>query len=257
MEETNKEELLPLDAPERVAVIQSRGKIYRHIFRKITPQDWEGFFTRIVAEFQQEKSGYSHVIDTDIASLHLYAKTVRRVEGYATRDGRDPTQIPSWPECIPQDHRLRASAVLTDVKLDMEAEESMLEVDTIPVAVSALWNEAEAGAMKQYRGLIHRFRIPSEEQRRRYLKAKSRAFVAGGSRRGVTVIPSSHPVLVRLYDELIESAEGYGVRGAPLLSREQIAQEMDAFHKVAAVGRLFPVNDRGASAVVDMEDQSA
>ncbi len=31
--------LLPLDAPERIAVFRMKGKSYRHVFRRVTPKD--------------------------------------------------------------------------------------------------------------------------------------------------------------------------------------------------------------------------
>jgi hypothetical protein len=93
--------------------------------------------------------------------------------------------------------------------------------------------------MKQYRGLVHHFALPTAEHRRRVLKSKNRSFVAGGSRNGTTMVPSGHPVLVKLYDELIERVEGYSISGRELNGRDEIAREMDAYHKSATVARLF------------------
>lgn len=136
---------------------------------------------------------------------------------------------------------------LTAVSRD-EMDESLLDADLVTVKLNALWNESAPGAMKEFRGLEHRFRVPTADHRRRYLKGRNRAFIAGGSRRGLTIIPSSHAVMLRLYDELIESVEGYSVGGAPLSGREAIAREMDLFHKQAAVSHLFPASDRAQQA---------
>jgi hypothetical protein len=45
--------------------------------------------------------------------------------------------------------------------------------------------------------------------------------------------------LAKLYDELIVSVDGYTVSGRPLSGRDEIAHEMDAFHKVIAAREIF------------------
>jgi hypothetical protein len=231
--------LLPLDAPARMATFRSGGKTYSHIFRRVTAKDWADFFSGIVAEFRQEGSGFSQVVDTDSASLGLYGKIIQRVEGYKTRDGSSVESLPLWQERIPQHHRLAAVELLMRATRS-EADDSLLDVEGVTVTLDALWNETAPGCMQAYKGLVHHFSAPSAEHRRRFLKAKNRAFIAGGSRSGTTMIPSAHPVLIKLYDELIESAEGYSVAGASIGGREQIAREMDAVHKSVAVAQLFP-----------------
>jgi hypothetical protein len=233
------QELLALDARERVAAFRSGGKNYRHIFRRLTALDWEKFFSHVVAEFKQEKDGYSQVVDTDYASLMLYNRAIVRVEGYKTVNGVPPNELPSWPECIPQHHRLAAAGILMNVTQSEGGDESMLEAEGVSVLLDAMWNEGETGAMKQYRGLVHKFASPTAEHRRRFLKSKNRSFIAGGSRTGTTLIPSAHPVLVAIYDELIQRVEGYGIGGREMASRDEIVREMDAFHKSSALSRLF------------------
>jgi hypothetical protein len=49
--------------------------------------------------------------------------------------------------------------------------------------------------------------------------------------------------MIELYDELIQSVEGYGVAGRPLESPQDIRREMDAYHKSEAVAQLFNVSD--------------
>ncbi len=234
-----KEDLLPLDAPERVAVFKSSGKTYRHVFRRFTAADWERFYAGVVVEFRKEKGGMAQVVDLESPSLTVWSSRIARVEGYTTRDGRRPEELPAWPECVPQHHRLAAMGLIMNITHSEAGDESLLEAEGVSVRIDAMWNEGEAGAMKQYRGLVHHFAMPKAEHRRRVLKAKNRSFVVGGSRNGTTLIPSGHPVLVRLYDELIESVEGYSAGGRALAGRDQIAREMDAFHKAAVVARLF------------------
>ena len=236
---SQKDELLPLDAAERIAVFQYRGKPRRHIFRRFTTADWENCFAHVVAEFKAEKQGYTRTVDMDYASLVLYARAIQRVEGYTTSDGREPEKLPDWPECIPQRHRLEAMKLVMDVTFSGEADESMLQAEGASVMIDAKWNEAETGDMKQYFGRVHHFAYPTAKHHSRLLRAKSRARVVGGSRDGTTIIPSGHGVLVSLYDDLIRRVSGYSISGRELNSREEIIREMDAFHKASVVAQLF------------------
>jgi hypothetical protein len=42
-----------------------------------------------------------------------------------------------------------------------------------------------------------------------------------------------------LYDELIQSVDGYGVDGKPLEGVEIIRREMDGYHKAESIAQLF------------------
>ena len=245
---TSNDELLPLDCPERVVSFRSAGgKILRHVFRRFTAANWDNFFAHVIAEFKHEKGGYTRSVDMDYAGLVLYARAIQRVEGYQTPDGREPQQLPDWPECIPQHHRLRVMGLITNVAYSGEEDDSVLEAEGVSVKIDAIWDEVRPGAMKQYRGLVHHFASPTSEHRRRVMKAKSRARIAGGSRgEGITTIPSGHGVLVKTYDELIERVEGYSISGRELNGREEIAREMDAFHKASVISQLFQTSAAGA-----------
>lgn len=236
---SQKDELLPLDSPERIAVFRYRGQARRHIFRRFTSADWDSCFAHVIAEFKREKKGFTQIVDMDYASLVLYSKTIQRVEGYTTSDGREPQNLPDWPECVPQHHRLLAMRIIMDVMFASEADDSILQAEGPSVMIDAKWNEAEPGDMKQYFGRVHHFSYPTARHHSRLLRAKSRAHVAGGSRDGTTVIPSGHGVLVSLYDDLIRRVEGYSILGRELNGREEIVREMDAFHKSAVVAQLF------------------
>jgi hypothetical protein len=63
--------------------------------------------------------------------------------------------------------------------------------------------------------------------------------VVGGSRNGTTIHSLRNKVMLDLYDQLIQSVEGYGIAGKALESPEQIRREMDGYHKVQAVAQLF------------------
>jgi hypothetical protein len=234
-------DLLPLDLTRRVMAFKTGDRIQRHIFRRITAADWEHFFSHVISEIRREKGGATTTVDLDTASLLLYARAIENVQGYRTSDGREPRELPTWPECVHQKFRLRAIKTLMGVGMsrDLQDDELMLEADGVTVRLDALWTANEDGSMSAYNGLIHKFACPSAEHRRRYMRVRNRAFVAGGSRTGTTILPSSHGVLVKLYDELIERAEGYGVNGRPLSGKEETVREMDALHKSCAVGCIF------------------
>jgi hypothetical protein len=230
-------ELLQLDAPERVVSFRSRGHVYRHTFRRITQKDWDGFFTRIEAETEQQGRTTHQMVNTDVASLWLYAAAIAGVEGYVVSDGRKLEELPNWQGRIPQQHRLLAVDLLTKVSVD-RSEGLIIDPAGEAVTLDALWNEGSEG-MKDYAGLKHFFETPTAEHSRKFLRARSCTLIVGGSKSAKTKVASAQPVLTRLYDELIVSVEGYAVADRAVTVREEIVREMDGFHKITAVGELF------------------
>jgi hypothetical protein len=59
----------------------------------------------------------------------------------------------------------------------------------------------------------------------------------------VTSYPSRQGVAMKIYDDLIESVDGYSVGGVPLTGVEAIRREMDGAHKAAAALALFEQGD--------------
>ena len=116
----------------------------------------------------------------------------------------------------------------------------MLTGDGRTVVLDALWNEGEPGHMKVFKGLVHKFSRPTTMHFSKLSRANSRRFITSRNRATVTRLPSPHITTIELYDELIQSVEGYGVDGRALLTRDEIIREMDSFHKSAAVMKLFP-----------------
>ena len=235
-------ELLPLDARERVAVVNRGGRVLRHTFRRITSDDWERFFRGVVAEVRQAKGGdLERTVDADGAALDLYQRASTKAEGYDLDGIARLEDAANWRDSIPQRHCLIAVNLLMTVHQSSVEDEFRINPAFASVSLDALWseNEADRGRMKKYFGLVHRFAHPSGEQKRRFARAKNRAYVRGGSRSGVTIVPSSHPVLVKLYDELVEQVEGYSICGRELQGKSEIVSGMDALHKGTAVARLF------------------
>lgn len=234
--------LLPLDAPERVVVFRSAGKIRRHIFRRVTSMDWENFFINVRMELVDAGRGDAQIVGTDTASLRLYSDAILRAEGYEMPDGRRPEEQSDWPRCVPRDHRLKVVYLLANAVNSGKEKAVVADAKGLSVRIDAFWNEGEPGAMKKYFGLVHRFRSPTALHRQRLLDAGKADFMMTVAGRGKAVLPSSHAVLVALYDELIEAAPDYSIEGLPLGSREQIVSEMDSVHKAACINAIFPAS---------------
>jgi len=223
-------DLFPLDA-KRSVTLQSGGKTYRHFFRRITVADYEIYFKKLSLEPPDEDCGFassfqSNVVNPDEGFAALYARVIERVEGYRVRDGREPNDLPNWPECIPLEHRLRAAELLLDFSGRVPMETLRVEADGKSVSFVLLVDVGEQEQATRFHGLVHTFRAPHAEHWRKFLPASS------GS-------PSSASVLHALYDDLIECVQGYSVAGRPLVSREVIVREMDAFHKQITVIKLL------------------
>ena len=230
------QQLLQLDI-ERAITFRSGENVYRHVFRRIGSIDWERFFNKIEAEIENGEGGsVTRIVSAENATLWLYSHCVLRAEGYRVSDGRKLEELPQWRERIPPGHRLKAANLLMQV--NPCAAEDLIEAEGETVTLDAVWSEKDGG-MAKYSGLVHRFATPTNEHRHRLARARARAKVTGGSRSGRTVIPSAQPVLAALYDELILGVEGYAVSQHPISGREEIAREMDAYHKVIAAGAIF------------------
>jgi hypothetical protein len=226
--------LLRLDAAERsVAWRNSQGQRRIHVFQRITQDLWNGYFARMLFE----TDATSRTIDLNSAALWLYGQAIQRVQGYVMKGDVDLCTLPNWKERIPMGHRLQAVNLLASVSRSVDGP-TEIEPDCEIVSLDAAWNLADDGGMQKFVGLLHRFSIPTTEQMMRFSRETSRSLVVGGSRSGKTIHAIRQKVLLSLYDDLIQSVDGYEAGGLPL--REGALKiEMDAFHKIAAAGALF------------------
>lgn len=222
----NAENLFPLDAPELAVRFRNGARIFRHIFRRLTAADWEAYFDKCVPlEDATDGSGQARGIYQDEASLVLFERIILRVEGYRTRDGRKPEELPSWPNCIPLHHRLFAIGLLTENLGGTANDTFRVGADRRSVSFVTVRDDNESSTTRQFFGVTHHFRGPTVDHRQRFLRAKSN-------------FPSSAGALVALYDELAISAEGYSVSGAPI-APEELQSWMHFGHKLYAVAALL------------------
>lgn len=234
------ETLLPLDAPERLVSFQEAGsgRIFTFTFRRITAKDWEKYFAGIVIESWREEGARVDRVDVRSAQHWLFDECVVRVEGYRLR-AVEFMQLPNWKDRVRYGHRLLAVEKIQDVSLSKTPGPEFEDPDFEEVRLDALWGAQQPGRMKKYVGLVHRFSPLTAEHKRRLDRSLTESRVVGGGRCARTIYPVRQALLVKLYDDLIVNVDGYGVAGREIDGVQQIRQEMDAFHKVAAVQQLF------------------
>jgi hypothetical protein len=229
--------LLPLDVAERVVSwrVKDSEKIRSHFFPRLRAADWALYFK----EIRIETEGEERLIDFNSAALKLYRRLALRAEGYAVAGGGKLTEIPNWRDRVPIADVLKAVELLTKVEKHEGDDVAEIEPEAEIVALDALWNGSEPGSCSWFRGLVHRFTPPTGEHRVVYSRETGRSIQVRGAKVPRTIYVAKEGVLVKLYDELVISVEGYSVGGKPLEGRDAIRAEMDAFHKIAAVGQIF------------------
>ena len=236
--------LLPLDGARNVAFKTKRGRFVYH-FRRIQEADWKNYFLGIVNQTLQTGGERETVFETESALLELVENTLIGADGYG--DALDnvealkgPGNAKEWKSYLPLRHRVAAGIALRSVGASKPAAEAPILCDLVEVSLDAQWGD-ESGKMVFYTGLIHRFRHPSIADLKRFNYESARTRVRGTADAGVTTYPSRQAIAMKIYDDLIESVEGYSVE--PLSGAEQIKREMDGAHKAAAALALFDADD--------------
>lgn len=242
--QTNHSESIPPEAPKehtlldlakpRTIVLKSEGKHYVWHFRRLTLEDWEKYFLGIVHETLNTPVGREEIFEMETAQLDLVDRTVVAVDGYgATEDSKN------WKLALPLHHRLAAGTVLRAVGLDREKKLEPQLTDLIEIRVDATWTAENDEKMTAFRGLVHRFRQPTIAEMKQFNFENARVRVRGTQENGITTYPARQLSAMRMYDELIESVEGYSVHGTPLTDIATIRSEMDGAHKAEAALALF------------------
>jgi hypothetical protein len=246
----------PLElAGERHIAIKDRGHLYSFTLAPIAPQMWMKYFDSIVSTSENRNREQLNTFDTSTPLLALVSEALLSAEGYKIPDtplvggGSGPiSEIPNWKSQLPIGHRLAIGQMLTRVSpVDAGSDDEAVALGSESVVLESLWNSDANGAMMLHRPLVHHFATPSFEDERRYLRDQSRSKVIGGSRTGKTVWTGVQRALVEIYDELIQSVEGYTVNGSTLVqvngkiagATKEIPVYMDTYHKVVAAQQLF------------------
>ena len=231
--------LIELNAP-RVVVLRDRGNEYKLTVARIRAAQWLKYFDGIESTSENANGKRVDRFDSSSARLQLATESLCDAQGYATAENRPISSIERWKELISTAHRLSLGSVLTDVRRSEAQASSAILLGTETVYLDAVWSANERGEMCEVRGLVHRFRTPTAEQHRRFSRDSARSTITGNSRKAVTRWMGAQATLAELYDELVQSVEGYTVEGVPLgENRAAIAAEMDVYHKVAAADALF------------------
>jgi len=236
--ENEKPALLPLDAP-RVINLNVKGRVYTWRFRRITLEDWRKYFTAIVHQTLRVDGVKEDVWEDETAKVELTDAAVTAVEGYGDLSGAK-----NWKSALPLAHRVAAAVVLRSVGRSKSTGDESAICDLVEVRLDGCWSAGEDGKMTYYEGLVHRFRQPSVADLKRFNFEAARVRVVGDARNGVSVYPPRQAIAMKIYDDLIESVEGYSVAGAPLVDVDAIKREMDGAHKAEAAMALFSSDGR-------------
>jgi len=235
LEQTAPPALLPLDVP-RVVTIKSKTHSYLLRFRRLTHEDWQKYFTSIVHQTRNFQEYREEIFETETAQIELVDRALISAEGYG-----DLTGVKDWKKAIPIFHRAAAGVALRSVGIErpsVDADEPIF-CDLVETRLAANWSAVDGERMMQYAGLVHRFRQPSVSQLKRFNFESARVRVTGTAEAGVTTYPARQAIAMKIYDELIESVDGYAVDGHALTGVENITREMDGAHKAEAALALF------------------
>jgi hypothetical protein len=231
---TSASALLPLDQP-RVISIRDGKFTYTFHFARITQADWELYFNSIYWTSKNDGASQVQTFDIDTPGIELFERKLIKVEGYA---GAELKKDDFWK--IPPRHSSPVAWLLRTCAVADDGEDQPFNPELVEVRLNAIWSvlpgQTEA---TMFKGLVHRFAPPSPEQKKRVYRAGAMSKIVGGSRSGTTVHGSRHKILLELYDQLIQSVDGYSVAGRALNSPDEIKREMDALHKFTAAQQLF------------------
>lgn len=216
-QEVNAPVLLNLDVP-RVIALKSKSGEFKYKTRRVTLKDWERCFQGIVDQTMRVDGELQKVYDAETTLVDL----------------ADRVLVDAEPAKIPFAHR---AAIGTTLWTAVPATPDREVFDCETVEIAAIW--PTNGSTQAFEGLVHRFRNITLDDLKKYRFESVRVRVRGDGRNSVTIYPSKLAIAMKMYDELIESVEGYAVGGVPLATKEDIVREMDGAHKAVAALHLF------------------
>jgi hypothetical protein len=214
--------------------------VYRFALVRITSAQWMKYFSGILSTSEVKDREITYSFDNTKAIMELVQSALVNATGYRLPAGvNDITQVHLWQFKIKTSHCMGVGNALLHVRAAEQEDGEAMEIGVEPIRLRTVWGATDKGEMVVHSDLVHRLRTPTAEQAHRYRRDLSRSKVVGGSRSGKTINLNAQPTLAALYDELIDSVEGYEVNGQPLVGADMIAREMDAYHKVVAAEQLF------------------
>ena len=217
-------------AIERVVRFWEAGREYavKHFLRPPTQAEWISYDAALGASVSATEQGIAFEDNRFAAMVALWDKIALRVEGYELSDGPFQGQVSAF-------HKIAAIEPLLRVWV------------TVPEGpeVGAVYRPGKISMALRCADhdfpLTHTLKRPSMPQEIALKRLQSVAMLdpvplPSGERR--TIVPSKLAEHCRIWDELVESVEGYVLDGQPL-SREQAIAAMDAIHKQTALAGLF------------------
>jgi hypothetical protein len=241
--EANTSSLLMLDEP-RVLALRESKRDYTFYFRRILRSDWEKYFAGLYVSSRSEGSAQLNISDMQTAGYQLFESTVTRVLGYS----KELTTAEDFKKVLPR-HSAPVAGLLRRAYVSEVEDDKPLDCDLIEARIDAMWSKSPSSHSNwEYKGLVHRFAPPTIAQKKTYSRGGAINRVIGGVRKGATTVYSlRNKLLMDLYDDLIQSVEGYGVAGKPLEGVDHIRREMDGYHKAEAVSQLFTTFEDAAA----------
>jgi hypothetical protein len=196
---------------------------------------WMKYYSSVVNTAETRDGKRFPHFDYRTALRDMAMDALISAEGYKLPPGvNSVTEVPAWKANIPPGHRMALGEMLGACTVVEGGDEADFGFDD--VTLQTYWNCDANGAMLMHRPLVHHFANPSFDQERRYRLQSARFAVVGGSKGGKTIYYGAEKVLVEIYDELIQSVEGYTWNGEPVTVPQEC---MDTSHKVLAALQLF------------------
>lgn len=220
----------------RSVLVHDRGRQYLLQVKPIPKEAWLRYFDAVVSTSEYRDGKQVDSFDNTTARRELAESVLIHAEGY--KSDKPLTEIPGWQALLPPSHLAAVGNVLTSATLS-SGESEALTLGRETILIDAIWGADAEGRMLKHVGLKHVLRTPTADQHRRYSRDSSRSVIVGGSRSGSTRWLGAQRTLAELYDELVESVDGYTIERRPPANAEEIARHMDTFHKVAAALALF------------------
>ena len=217
------DQLLDLSSPERIVRLKFGQRSALHVFRRLTLEDWLGYLKLCPTELVAEGDAWTPESNAPQAADWLWSRAVTRLEGY--KAGED------WKQKMPLAHKLAAVTLLQEVYLSETHNDPFeIEAESRTVVLEAAWN------LQRYENLVHRFRLPWQDEAYRYRRLTVQWYRQRGQRQQgmrIRMALALRP-LCDLYDQLIEAAEGYAWP-----SGTDVRGTMDPLHKSAAISVVF------------------